>query len=546
MQDNTELLIAISGDLSDGLITINDDGLVISVNDSACNLSGYSKGELVGQPFENLFPPQTLPEPSSHYHHPVQQALVAREKATFRSKPRAKEVGLIILPANGKKSLPAITVKAVAILQSSSQLSTDDDPRAARIQMLGLFATGVAHDVNNDLTAVKISTQIAYSIVNKICSHLSEGDPDYVALADALAQLTSIETITNRTATLTKQLLAYARQKQTEKEAVNLNEAIRETLSLVKNIIGERIEIETNLEELLPAVLAERSQIDRILTNIIVNARDAMSKGGRLIINTAWCYLDESFAEQRKPWGRTGRYIHLSITDTGKGMDKETLRRIYEDFFTTKAKGSGIGLCTVYQIVKDNHGMIEARSELGKGTTFDIYLPPTEKRGAKKWEETQRTFDQMIAPQERGEYLILIAEDKKTVRLLMEQIITQAGYRVETVDDGRQAVERFRSLQASGRKVSLTILDIGMPILDGRSAKDEIHLIDPEAPIVLTSSYDDEEGRQEEQSESSNREEKDYEFLTKPFNGYKLLEMIEQSLEKPRNIKDLTGSINVS
>lgn len=539
MRDNTEQLIELASYLSDGIITINDYGHVISVNDSACNLTGYSKGELIGQSFANLFPAQTeptIPVIPSPYYHPLERSLVAREKATFKSKPRGRELLLNIVPSNGQNSLPAIRVKAIAILQNNNQLSADDDPRAARIQMLGLFATGVAHDINNDLTAIKCSTQFAHLLITQVCSNLKEGDTNYLELESALEHLESTETITNRTATLTKQLLAYARQKQTEKEPVNLNEAIRETLGLVKKIIGEKIEIKTNLGELLPAVLAERSQIDRILTNVILNARDAMPRGGTLTINTTECYLDEAFAEERRPWAKPGRYIHLRISDTGKGMDTQTLRRIYEEFFTTKAKGTGLGLRTVYQIVKDNDGMIDANSELGKGTSFDIYLPPTEKRGSRREEEGARVGSQRVAPQDRKNFFVLIAEDKRPVRDLMEQVLIQSGYRVETVANGRQAVERFSTLQATGEAVALTILDIGMPVLDGRSAKDEIRRLNPEAAIILTSSYDD-----EEKDEAENGT-KDYLFLSKPFNGYKLLEMIETSLEQKENAGDLTGS----
>jgi two-component system, cell cycle sensor histidine kinase and response regulator CckA len=533
MHDNTELILSLASNLSDGIVTINEDGRVISVNEAACSITGYSKGEMVGQSFTDLFPPQIK---SPAQAHPIEKALLAKSQSSFESKPRGRELKLSILPADGKGKMPAVTVRAVAIIKSTNPQLTEDDPRSARIQMVGLFATGVAHDVNNDLTAIMCSIQFAHSLINQTCSKLREGSAEYKSLDNALTHLADTEAITKRTATLTKQLLAYARQKHTEKQAVNLNEAIRETLSLVNKLIGEKIEIEVNLAQLLPPVLAERSQIDRILTNLILNARDAMPTGGKIKIETSWVYLDENFKAGRPPWAKTGRYVHLSVSDTGKGMDEDTLKKIYDEFFTTKAKGTGLGLRTVYQIVKDNEGMIEAHSEQEIGTRFDIYLPPTEKRDSKTIRKADSKRTTLAEPQPRSDYFILVAEEKPHVLALMEEIINQAGYKVIGVGDGEKAVNTYRTSKEGGEAVSVALLDLGLPVIDGRTAKDEIRKFDPDAMVILTGSYDAEAG-----SESS-PEKKDYEFLTKPFDGYKLLESIELALEKKIHSEQMTAS----
>lgn len=521
MHDNTDLIQSLATTLSDGILTINGAGRIIAANEPACFISGYSKGELVGQAFSDLFPPQITDSIDSH---PVERILRSKKQTSFESKPRGREMKISLLPFNGEGVVPAITVRAVAILKSTQTLPSDDDPRAARIQMVGHFATGVAHDVNNDLTAVMCSIQFAHSIINQALSRLGEAHTEYKELVKAQTHLEDTESITRRTATLTKQLLAYARQKHTEKQAVNLNEAIRETLSLVNKIIGDQVRIETNLAQLLPPVLAERSQIDRILTNLILNARDAMSESGIITIQTTWVYLDEDFTKNRPPWAKTGRYVKLSISDTGKGMDEETLNRIYEEFFTTKAKGTGLGLRTVYQIVKDNNGMIEAHSKPNDGTRFDIYLPPTEKRDAKAITRADQPRGSLTVSQPRSEFQILVAESKPHVFALMKEIIEQAGYRVLGATTGEQALKAYREAHSRGEEISLSILDFGLPDADGRSVKDEIRKMDREAVIMFTGSSDVE-------SDAAGVS-RDYEFLQKPFDGYRLLDAIEVALEK--------------
>jgi CheY-like chemotaxis protein len=207
-------------------------------------------------------------------------------------------------------------------------------------------------------------------------------------------------------------------------------------------------------------------------------------------------------------------------------MDEETRQKIYEEFFTTKAKGTGLGLRTVYQIVKENNGMIEAHSKLNMGTRFDIYLPPTEKRDAKSISKADLNKSTLAQPQPRNEYLILIGEEKPHVLALMEKIITQAGYKVISVRDGESALNAYQASKEQGNNISLSIFDLGLPIIDGRTLKDEISRLDRNAMIILTGSYDAESGAE------TTAAARDYEFLTKPFDGYRLLEAIEAGLEK--------------
>lgn len=530
--NDIDLILKLADSLSDGMIAINGDGQVISVNDPACAITGYAKVELIGHSFRELFPPQSARTARTH---PLQKVLTNRQSCSYQAKPRSREIQLKIVPASGAGKIPAITVRAIAIIRSSAPRQTDEDPRAARVQMIGLFATGVAHDVNNDLTAIMCSVQLSQDVLRRMHERLDDGDPNKGELAGALGYLADTERITKRTATLTKQLLAYARQQPAEKQSVNLNESIKDTLNLVGKLIDEKIEVVTSLGNRLPPVLAERSQIDRILTNLILNARDAMPEGGTIKIETSWRYLDETFKEERAPWGKTGRYVLLSITDSGKGMDERTRLRIYEEFFTTKAKGTGLGLHTVYQIVKDNLGMIDVDSQPGEGTRFDIYLKPSDK-GERKPQRKEGEGHEAAVSDEPSQFLILIAEDRNEVLTLMNQIISQAGYRVIVAGDGQQAVEYYRAGQESGEHISLSILDIGLPVMDGVTAKDAIHKINPDAMVILTSSTDPLSGNEDPSKI------RDYEFLRKPFDGSQLLRAIETALEKKISAEQLTAS----
>jgi len=251
-----------------------------------------------------------------------------------------------------------------------------------------------------------------------------------------------------------------------------------------------------------------------------------MPHGGHLLVETAFITLDSSFTATRV-WATAGDFVRLSVSDTGTGMDQETLTQIFDLFFTTKGEGqgSGLGLPTVYGIVKQHNGYIDVQSELGKGTRFDVYLPLAE---AHHWPLAPNTHARAWAKSgvvpRRG--LILVAEDDDNVRMLFKRIITRSGSRVVTVNAGDKALKRFRKLRQEGKQVDLVILDVGLPGMDGRMVCQKIHATDPEVPVLLTSGY----GKPFQQDQSIT--EAGYEFLAKPFDGDQLLARIEEILAK--------------
>ena len=295
---------------------------------------------------------------------------------------------------------------------------------------------------------------------------------------------------------------------------------------LTRKLFGERVTANFQGEQNLSLIYAERSQIDQVLWNLLVNARDAMPHGGHLLVETAFITLDNSFTATRV-WARAGDFVRLSVSDTGTGMDQETIKKIFDLFFTTKGEGqgSGLGLPTVYGIVKQHEGYIDVQSELGKGTRFDIYLPLAEAHHRRLPAKTSATASTESRPTVTRS-LILVAEDDDNIRMLFKRIITRSGSRVVTVNAGDKALKLFRKLRRQDKHVDLVILDVGLPGMDGRMVCEKIHAIDPEVPVLLTSGY----GIPFKQDQSITEE--GYEFLAKPFDGDQLLARIEEMLGK--------------
>ena len=242
-----------------------------------------------------------------------------------------------------------------------------------------------------------------------------------------------------RAAALTKQLLAFARRQILEPRNLDLNQSITETLSLLEKVIGSNIEIKLNLVAELALVRADPTQVEQVLMNLCINARDAMNEGGRLIIETSAAIFDERYCAAQ-PFARPGSYAMLAVTDTGTGMDAATLDRIFEPFFTTKemGKGTGLGLATVYGIVRQHGGFLHVYSELNVGTTFRVYLPvaPSSVKAAPVVEET--------GPVRGGSETILVAEDHEGLRELARETLSNLGYDVVLACDGEQAIREFQ------------------------------------------------------------------------------------------------------
>ena len=335
-----------------------------------------------------------------------------------------------------------------------------------RFEAVGRLAGGVAHDFNNVIAAI-----IGWSEIGS-----SE------AARDSLLQdrFHKIRRQAERAATLTRQLVAFARPQLLQLRDMNLNELVREKIALLKNAIGERNSIELNLAEDLQVIWADPSQIEQVIMNLCLNARDAMPNGGKLTITTENTYANK---EQQRihEYARPGRYVHLRVRDTGVGMDQVTLDHIFEPFFTTKEDGkrTGLGLAIVYGIVKQHKGFIEVDSTKDSGTTFRVYLPAAEGRAPAARQMTEVHL-------QRGTETILIAEDDEDVRETTRQILEHLGYKIFAARNGLEALELFREAQSS---VDLVVLDVIMPVLNGPEAAASISAIRPNVPFIFVTGY---------------------------------------------------------
>ena len=341
--------------------------------------------------------------------------------------------------------------------------------QAQKMEAIGQLAGGVAHDFNNLLTIVTGYGEL-------LLERLRPEDP----LAGYVAE---IQKAGNRAATLTRQLLAFSRQQVLVPQVLDLNAVIRDTEKMLKRLIGDDIDLTTHLDPKLGRVKAGHGHIEQVIMNLIVNARDAMPRGGKLTIETANVDLDQSYARAHLAVV-PGPYTMLAVSDTGCGIDAETQSRIFEPFFTTKekGKGTGLGLSTVYGIVKQNGGNICIYSELGHGTTFKIYFP----RVGESVETAKPTA--ALATALQGSETILLVEDEAAVRSLVRKVLQSNGYTVLEASRGDEAVEI--SQRHSG-PIHLLVTDVVMLGMGGRELAERLESIHPEAKVLFMSGYTD-------------------------------------------------------
>lgn len=335
--------------------------------------------------------------------------------------------------------------------------------KAERMQAIGTLAGGIAHDFNNLLMGIQGRTSL-------MLMDTEEAHQNH-------EQLIGIEDYVKRAANLTSQLLGFARGGKYQIDPVDLNELIRHNAGMFGRTKKE-ISIHTKFQESIWTVEVDKSQIDQVLLNLYVNAWQAMPGGGQICIQTKNCNLDDSFV--RPFFLKPGRYVEISVGDTGVGMDQATRKRIFEPFFTTKEKerGTGLGLASAYGIIKNHDGIITVQSEKGKGATFTIYLPASEKV----------VSDVKFLPDEQvpGEGTILLVDDEELILDVGKGILDKLGYRTLIADSGKEAIEIYRENQ---NVITLVILDMVMPEMNGRETYDRLKEINPQIKILLSSGY---------------------------------------------------------
>ncbi|MDD5169401.1 MAG: PAS domain S-box protein, partial [Syntrophales bacterium] len=444
------------------MVIIDDNGTISLVNAEFEKMFGYSRGEIQGEiPWISLISGEDLnsiKEFEASGSSMNQSSPKHCEIRVSTKDNRLKYIFMTISP------IPGTAKKIGSIIDISDRKRLENELlQAQKLEAIGTLAGGIAHDFNNLLMGIQ-------GYASLMLFNLEANHPHF-------EQLRKIEEYVQSGANLTRQLLGFARGGKYEIKPTDLNDIIEKTSSLFGRTKKE-IRIEKKYETAIWSADVDRGQIEQVLLNLYVNAWQAMPGGGNLLLETANLQLSSQNAEtfDAKP----GRYVRISITDTGVGMDDKTKIRIFEPFFTTKemGRGTGLGLATVYGIVKGHNGIINVYSEKGHGTSFHIYLPASDKNIVKENSVTETLV--------RGDETILLVDDEEGILDVSREILTQLGYRVITARGGREAVEIYRE---EGKKIDLVILDMIMPQLSGGETFDLLQEINSGIKVILSSGY---------------------------------------------------------
>lgn len=459
--------LAAAVEQSGEIIMITDAGGIIQyVNRAFERITGFSRREAVGQM-------PTILKSGEHnrpFYAELWRTISRGETWAGRLVNRRKDGSRLIEESTISPVFGAdggIVNYVAAKRDITHELALEEQNRQMqKMEAIGQLTGGVAHDFNNLLQAINGYTDLA----------IMELPPQHPA-HDFLEQARKAG---QRAANLVQQLLLFSRRKIMQPKILNLNAVVADLLKMLERIIGEHIRIEWQPCREPCIINADGNMLDQVLMNLCVNARDAMESGGVLTIETRAVLIDDGFCAVHA-WARPGHFVLLDVTDTGCGMEQDTLEHIFEPFFTTRGRsgGTGLGLATVYGIVKQHDGMIDVYSEPEKGTTFKVYLPLCEQR--------KEGVDSRIPMQAGGgRETILLAEDDEAVRELSRMILKGAGYTVLTAEDGEEAVAVFKRHADS---IALLILDVVMPRLGGRGAFERIRALQPDIKSLFSSGY---------------------------------------------------------
>jgi PAS domain S-box-containing protein len=500
-----KMVMALLESASQAIISIDRSGRIILANRRAEEMFGYTRAELEGARIEIL-----LPESRRAAH--------GREREDYFARPRIRPMGLGIDLAGRRKDGGEFPVEVslsyleldegvfgIAFVSDISQrkLLEEQLMHAQKMEAIGRLAGGVAHDFNNMLTVISGYNRM-------ILDELSPLDPLRGYAEEVLKAA-------DRAGALTNQLLAFSRRQIMQPRVISVNEVVNQTEKMLRRLIGEDIQLVYALSEHTGNVKADPGHVEQAIVNLAVNARDAMPLGGRLTIETANAVLDETYT--RTHMGvQPGEFVMIAVSDTGVGMDAETRRRIFEPFFTTKerGKGTGLGLATVYGIVKQTGGDIWVYSEPGQGTTFKLYFP----RVVEAPSETTATE----AEHPKGESeTILVVEDERAVRDLTVRMLQKLGYKILAAGSGEEAIEMST---AYAGPIALLLTDMVMPNMSGRQLADILVKSRPDMKVLHLSGYTENTVVHHGAVDSG------VEFLPKPFSREVLARKLREVLAK--------------
>jgi PAS domain S-box-containing protein len=484
-------------------IGIMHDGVLVNVNPQLLEIFGYdSIHEVLGLPVEDFYSPEDRALITQRRKDRLSGKLLPMHYEVKGLKKNGESFDLEVWPTvvdyEGKPAILTFCADMSETKSLRSQLL-----QAQKMEAIGTLAGGVAHDFNNLLQVV-----LGYSEILLNDKHPEHQDYDKLHTINATAK---------RGSDLVQRLLVFSRKGDTKPRSLNLNHEVTQLKKLLERTIPKMIAIELSLESWLPVINADPVQVEQILLNLAINAKDAMPEsGGKLTIETRNITLDEEYCRTHLE-SKPGQYVMISVSDTGHGMSQETVQHIFEPFFTTKGagKGTGLGLAMVYGIMKHHEGFINCKSELGHGTTFRIYFPVVQM-------ELEEDLEQESAVPQGGSETILLVDDEESLCDIGSQLLTRAGYTVLTATNARDALNLYRNQRSD---ISLVILDLIMPGMGGKECFQELVNINPQVKVILSSGF---------LSDGTTEEARVFGFrglVEKPYNMRELLETVREVLD---------------
>ena len=486
--------------IADAVFIVDAEGRYLDVNPRACDLTGYTRDELLGMSSPDTYPQEDRAEARSRLREVAAQT--GRGSRFFERRLIRKDGSERAVEVNARPLPDGRLLSTARDVTERKQLELQLR-QAQKMEAIGRLAGGVAHDFNNVLTAI-------FGYVDLLHEELPANSPAHQDLAE-------VRKASERAAGLTRQLLAFSRQQVLEPVVLALNDLVEDVEKMLHRVIGEDVALRLVLGQDVGNVRADPGQLQQVIMNLVVNARDAMPTGGSIILETANVDLTEQYAELHQPV-IAGPYVMLALSDSGTGMSPEIKARIFEPFFTTKEKGrgTGLGLSTVYGIVKQSGGYIWAYSEVGRGTTFKIYLP-----------RVDAASEPLAKPKEAGSLAgtetILLAEDDAILRPLARTLLQKLGY---TVLEGEDAESALAAARPHAGPIHLLVADVVMPGPSGRELARQLAQIRPETRVLYISGYTDDAIVHHGMLEAG------LNFLQKPFTPAVLARKVREVLDK--------------
>ncbi|MDA3812643.1 MAG: response regulator [Candidatus Cloacimonetes bacterium] len=493
--------------IADPIFIITDDGeKFFDCNDVVLNKYGYTKEELTSSPATKLY--------IKEEHEQLAHYLKAKNPDDSPIFTHISKNGEKIIVELHKSKIFFKNEKVLLIIARdiTKRKQAEDEKRTVleqlfqsqKMEVVGKLAGGIAHDFNNLLTAINGYADLA----------LRKIDND----SNAYSDIKVIKDCGERAARLTKQLLGFSRKQIAEKTNIDLNSTITELEKMLNRLIGNDISLKTNFQSPLCMIYADKSQIEQVLVNLVVNARDAIVGHGKIVVSTTEELLTEEFIKKHD-LDVSNKYIMISVADTGVGMSEEIQKKIFDPFFTTKDvdKGTGLGLSTVFGIVKQNNGIILVESVEGKGSELKIYLPQII---AETIEDKAVKNEPQDLP--TGNETILLVDDEESIRDFLSEIIEEQGYKVIKASNGKKGLRKFKEIND---KIHLLISDITMPEMSGPELANELRELQPDIKAIFISGNADENFIQEQSSNSN------VSFLQKPFTFDSIISKIREILD---------------